>query len=79
MNGDQARQRWTRPDDRGDRPYCPISDYALIGDCHGAALVAVDGSIDWCTFGRLDSDPVLWCLLDNAQGSFFQIASVEKA
>lgn len=53
--------------------YRPIQDYALIGDCHGAALTASDGSVDWCCLARFDAEPVLWRLLDAEQGGFFQV------
>ncbi|HET9578325.1 MAG TPA: glycoside hydrolase family 15 protein [Usitatibacter sp.] len=56
------------------RGYRPIEDYAAIGDCHGSALVARDGSIDWCCFGRFDAPPVFWRILDAERGGFLAIA-----
>src|SRR5512141_1933321 len=56
------------------RGYRPIEEYAAIGDCHGSALVARDGSIDWCCFGRFDADPVFCRILDAGRGGFLSIA-----
>jgi GH15 family glucan-1,4-alpha-glucosidase len=48
----------------------PIGDYALLSDCHSAALVSRNGSVDWLCFPRFDG-PSLFCrLLDSGGGSF---------
>jgi GH15 family glucan-1,4-alpha-glucosidase len=54
--------------------YPPISDYALLSDCHSGALVSRDGSVDWCVFHRFEARPVFARLLDWERGGFFQIA-----
>ena len=55
--------------------YRPIGDYALIGDCHGSALVSSTGSIDWCCLRRFDADPVFFRLLDADGGGFWDITA----
>jgi GH15 family glucan-1,4-alpha-glucosidase len=47
-----------------------IGDYALVGDCHSAALIGRDGSVDWACFPRFDSAAVFCQMLDSAGGHF---------
>jgi alpha,alpha-trehalase len=51
----------------------PIRDYALIGDCHGSALVGRDGSVGWCAFERFDAEPSLFGVLDRDRGGCFVV------
>jgi GH15 family glucan-1,4-alpha-glucosidase len=50
-----------------------IADYALIGDCHSAALVSREGSIDWACFPAFDSAAVFCRILDEQRGGSFQV------
>lgn len=58
--------------------YPPIADYALIGDCHSAALISRCGSIDWCCLPRFDSDSCFGRLLDWQTGGYFAITPVGR-
>jgi GH15 family glucan-1,4-alpha-glucosidase len=51
-----------------------IEDYALIGDCHTAALVSRDGSIDWLCFPRFDGAACFAALLGDARHGNWKIS-----
>ncbi|NIN70676.1 MAG: glycoside hydrolase family 15 protein [Gemmatimonadetes bacterium] len=53
--------------------YKPIEDYGVIGDMHSAALVGVDGSIDWFCYPHFDSPSVFAAILDEKKGGHFKI------
>jgi alpha,alpha-trehalase len=46
----------------------PIGDYALLSDCHSAALVSRTGSVDWLCFPRFDGPSVFARILDEDGG-----------
>ena len=51
-----------------------IQDYAIIGDCETAALVAKNGSIDWLCWPRFDSGACFAALLGDAENGRWKIA-----
>jgi GH15 family glucan-1,4-alpha-glucosidase len=56
----------------------PIESYGLIGDCKTAALVGLDGAIDWLCWPRFDSDACFAKLLGGQSNGFWLITPNEE-
>jgi pentatricopeptide repeat protein len=59
--------------------YPPIEDHGIVGDMHSAALVCLDGTVDWCCLPDFDSPSVFASLLDHEKGGCFQIVPTEES
>jgi GH15 family glucan-1,4-alpha-glucosidase len=53
--------------------YLPIEDHGIVGDLHTAALVGVDGTIDWLCLPRFDAPSVFASILDDERGGHFAL------
>lgn len=58
--------------------YKPIENYGLIGNMRTAALVGVDGSIDWLCWPHFDSPSIFAAILDDRKGGKFKISPAEN-
>jgi GH15 family glucan-1,4-alpha-glucosidase len=56
-----------------DLNYNPIEDYGVIGNMRSAALVGMNGSIDWFCFPHFDSPSIFAKILDHRIGGYFCI------
>jgi GH15 family glucan-1,4-alpha-glucosidase len=54
----------------------PIENHGIVGDLRTAALVGLDGAVDFLCWPRFDSPSVFASLLDDEKGGRFELAPV---
>ncbi len=54
-----------------DNRFPTIGSYGFLSDCHTAALVSYDGSVEWLCLPRFDSPSAFAALLDRGAGHFW--------
>lgn len=59
--------------------YLPIENHGVVGDLHTAAMVGMDGTIDWLCLPQFDSPAVFAGLLDDKKGGWFRIEAQDGA
>ncbi|MBV9878076.1 MAG: glycoside hydrolase family 15 protein [Verrucomicrobia bacterium] len=55
--------------------YQPIENHSIVGNLETVALVAIDGTIDFCCFPDFDSPSIFADLLDSDKGGRFSLAA----
>jgi GH15 family glucan-1,4-alpha-glucosidase len=55
--------------------YQPIENYGIIGNMRTAALVGMNGSIDWYCYPHFDSPSIFGAILDDRNGGCFRISA----
>ena len=64
---------------RSEGAYKRLRDYGVIGNLHTAALVGVDGSIDWYCYPHFDSPSLFAAILGGSKGGRFRISTQSYA
>jgi hypothetical protein len=55
--------------------YEPIENHGIVGDMHSAALVSLDGSVDWLCLPRFDSPSVFGAILKSLRVTTWSASS----
>ena len=53
--------------------YPPLSEYGLVGDCRTAALISLEGSVDWLCVPSFDAPSLFNRLLDRWAGGYLAV------